>query len=140
MRSRAPLSVLEQLIMLLIFALAAAVCLRAFAWADTASGHSADCDRALTEAQSAASVIRQTRGDVAAAAELWGGSVREGCWVIGYDEDWNRTDAGGTVCLRVTPTDTPSALLGRAAVSVEKDGAWLAALDVMWQEVAADAE
>ena len=139
MRSKAPLSVIEQLVMLLIFALAAAVCLRAFAWADTISRHSRDCDRALTRAQSAASVIRQTRGDVHAAAELMGGSVREGSLIIRYDENWD-TKEGGEILLKVTPVDTKVALLGRAGVSVERDGEWLAMLDVMWQEVAADEE
>ena len=137
MRSRASLSVLEQLIMLLIFALAAAICLRAFAWADVASERSAACDRAMREAQNAAAVIRQTRGNMADAAELWGGSVRDGSWVIGYDESWNRAD--GTSCLlKVTPIDDGIGLLGQAAVSVERNGQQLAALEVAWQEVAAD--
>ena len=139
MRSKAPLSVIEQLIMLLIFALAAAVCLRAFAWADAASRHSSDCDRALIEAQSAASVIRQTGGDVDAAAALWGGRVRDGCWLIAYDAHWNRTDGEGDMVLKVTPADTRIALLGRAGVSVERKGEWLAGLDVLWQEEAEDA-
>lgn len=138
MRSRAPLSVIEQLLMLLVFSLAAAVCLRAFVWADTASRRSLACDRALVEAQSAASVIRQTRGDLDAAAELLGGSVRGGCWVVQYDDDWNRTDGEGIYLLRVSPVDTRVALLGRAGVEVEWAGECFAALDVMWQEVPAD--
>lgn len=140
MRSKAPLAVIEQVIMLLVFALAAAVCLRAFAWADAASRHSGDCDRAWIEAQSAASVIRQTRGDMDAAAVLWGGCVRDGCWVVEYDKDWNRTDGEGDIHLKVTPVDTRIPLLGRADVSVEKDGEWLEGLNVLWQEVAEDAE
>lgn len=139
MKSKAPLSVIEQLVMLLVFALAAAVCLRALAWADNASRHSLDCDRALTEAQSAASVIQQTRGDVHAAAQMLGGSVREGCLVIEYDRAWNRTDSGD-ILLKVTPVDSHLALLGRADVSVEMDGDWLATLDAVWQEVAEDEE
>ena len=39
MRSKAPLALMEQMVMVLVFALAAALCLQAFALADRISRH-----------------------------------------------------------------------------------------------------
>ena len=80
MKSRASLSLIEQTMMLLIFALAAALCLRGFVLADTRSRTYADRDQALLCAQNAAQTLKACGGDYAAAAELCGGgdAVRRG--------------------------------------------------------------
>ena len=47
MRSKAPLLLMEQMVMLAVFALAAALCLQAFVKSDGLSGDSQDRDRAV---------------------------------------------------------------------------------------------
>ncbi|MCI9425675.1 MAG: hypothetical protein HFF30_08945, partial [Flavonifractor sp.] len=51
MRSKAPLVMMEQMVMLLVFALAAALCLQAFVRSDAQSKHSEARDRAVLQAQ-----------------------------------------------------------------------------------------
>ena len=48
MRSKAPLVMMEQMVMLLVFALAAALCLQAFVQSDLLSKDIASRDRAIT--------------------------------------------------------------------------------------------
>lgn len=134
MRSRAPLALLEQILMLLVFAVAAVICLRVFLWSDDASRLSADRDHAIVCAQSAAEVLKSCGGDIALAAETFGGTAENGQWVIIYDEDWNISAEGGEYILRAVELPK-NGLLGRAEVSVLAGEEALAALTVAWQEV-----
>ena len=70
-KSKAPLVMLEQMVMLLVFALAAALCLQAFVKSDQMSRNSEARDRAMILCQSAAEAIRQTNGDFPAAAFIF---------------------------------------------------------------------
>ena len=54
MKSKAPLSLMEQLIMLLVFALAAALCLQVFVLSAQISRRCKATDHAVTAAQNAA--------------------------------------------------------------------------------------
>ena len=72
MKSKAPLLLMEQMIMLLVFALAAALCLQAFVRSDEMSRQSEDRDRAVTLCQSAAEAVRHSRGDLEKTMELMG--------------------------------------------------------------------
>ena len=54
MKSRAPLVMMEQLVMVLVFALAAAVCVRIFALSDRLSLENETRDRAVAAVQNAA--------------------------------------------------------------------------------------
>lgn len=77
MKSKAPLVMMEQLIMLLVFALAAALCLRAFVLADGQAEKAALRDRAMLEVQQAAETIKYCRGDMIKAAEILGCTAAE---------------------------------------------------------------
>lgn len=141
MRSKAPLSVIEQLIMLVVFSLAAAVCLRGFAWADSQSKHSRARDLALIQAQSAAGMLKQTGGDLAAAAEGMGGQVRESQWTISYDEDWEPVRGEGAYVLSARHLPQTEGLpMGSARVTVQDEHGTLSELCVSWQEVDEHAE
>lgn len=93
MRSKAPLALMEQMVMLLVFALAAALCLQAFVKSDAISAESEAKDRAAIAAQNAAESIRHKEGDVgaalSAAAEQLGGTYEQGMLWIDYDENWD---------------------------------------------------
>lgn len=69
MRSKTPLAMMEQIIMVLVFALAAALCLRAFVWSDQVSRSGEERDRAAVLAQSAAETIKHEGERTHGAAE-----------------------------------------------------------------------
>ena len=102
MRSKAPLTMLEQAIMLLVFALAAVLCLQAFVWADSASKDIADMDAALIQAQSAAEVLKGCRGDMEKAVGIHGGTWDGQVWTVHFDKDWQQTPEQDTYQLTAT--------------------------------------
>ena len=138
MRNKASLTLLELAVMLLVFALAAVLCLRAFVWADAASKESAARDRAWIQAQNAAEVLKGCGGDMEEAAGMFGGAWDGAEWAVCYNEDWDQTDAEHTYTLRAVSGDSGVEHLGQAAVSVCQDDLELAALEVCWQEVSGD--
>ena len=132
MKNKTSLTLMELVIMLAVFALAAALCLHSFMWADTQSRLSQDRSAAYILAQNAAELIKYHKGDLSAVDV----DAHEGQLVAQYDQDLRPVSCDGIFTLRVTKIDTPP-LLGSAQVSVTgKDGSVLAVLDVCWQEVA----
>ncbi|MBQ2785965.1 MAG: hypothetical protein IJF02_05630 [Oscillospiraceae bacterium] len=126
---------MELTIMLLVFALAAALCVQAFVWADSRSRRSAEEDMALLHTQSAAEVLKHCDGDFALAAQTHGGNW-DGIWTVSYDAQWKITDGAAAYYLQAEPVDTEQDLLGQAKVMVrDKEGAILAEFSVCWQEV-----
>lgn len=139
MRDKTPLVLIEQLIMLLVFALAAALCLRAFTWADQESLRGEARDRAVLTAELAAETLKHHRGDFAAAAAEFGGSWDGEVWQIGYNGQWLPAE-DAVYTLRASQITDDLAYLGRAEISVfDKDGNCLIQLPLAWQEVGTDA-
>ena len=138
MKSRAPLVLMDQLVMILVFALAAALCIRAFALSDRMSRESETRDMAVSAAQNAAETLKSFRGDYEAAARALGGVWNGDFWSISYDSGWSPLPEGaeGGYRLLVTPTDSGLELLGTAEVSARTwQGEELYRLPVAWQEV-----
>lgn len=135
MRSRAPLALMEQTVMALVFALAAALCLRAFVLADGISRRVEATDQAVLWAESAADTLKARNGDLAQAAEELGGEFEGQRWTIPLDENWQETAGEPTYTLTVQPVESNQPLLGKAQIDVvQKDGASLFSLVVCWQE------
>ncbi len=95
MKHKASLTLVEQCIMLLVFAWAAAMCMRAFLWAAQTSDGIAETDRSVQVCQSAVETLKhcgKQGGDMGRTMELaaaqMGGSVEQGLWQICYDENW----------------------------------------------------
>lgn len=135
MKKKSTLSLMELAVMVMIFALAAVLCLRAFVWADTNSRSGEERDRAALCAQSAAEVMKSCRGDAdAVCKEL--GAVQDGEDIFAYyDSDWNVTSAPDTYELKIGREDSGEELLGQANISVSSDKGELFGLTVCWQEV-----
>lgn len=141
MKSKAPLLLMEQMVMLLVFALAAALCLQAFVKSDGLSGDSEARDRAVTLCQEAAEVIRHSNGDMAGAAEVlqvpypYGG---EGSPLeIHYNEDWTLCDDREyAFCLKASPADIGVEGLGKAEVEMTETAGQtvIFSIEVAWQE------
>ena len=118
MKSKAPLALMEQLVMVLVFALAAAVCLQVFVLSDRISRTCEARDRAVLMAQSAAETIKGCGGDYAQAARTLGGGWDGQAWTIGYDEGWQETAEDAAYVLRVTPGESGQDGLGMANITV----------------------
>ena len=132
MKNRASLVLMEQLVMLLVFALAGALCLRAFFWAEQSSLDRADRDRALLCVQNMAQTLKSSRGDLTGL-----GKAREGDdWVLWYDGEWMPCETPGEYRLTVQKVPAQLPGLGEAQIRVwDRESEMLARLDVMWQEV-----
>ena len=151
MRSKAPLALMEQMVMILVFAVASALCLQAFAQSELISRRGEDRDRAAALCQNAAEAVRHSRGDLKKTAELLGLSYpHEGeveALSLGYDKDWNSfgvvQEVGKNVLrtVRIAPVDSGVDGLGRAKIeALEWDDSSRAgpnsiyAIEVCWQE------
>lgn len=139
MKSKASLTLMEQLIMLLVFALAAAVCLRAFVWADTHSAQIETTDRAVLLAQSAAEAIKGSGGDVqnalSSAADILGAKYDGKVLQINYDSSWNPTNENPVYRLTAKGVDSGLDELCKAGICVcEADSKEVIfALETAWQ-------
>lgn len=80
MRSRTPLALMEQLVMILVFALAAAFCLRIFVLSDRISKDNQVFSYALFEAQNTAELLKETGGDWEQTLIVQGWIQSDGCW------------------------------------------------------------
>ena len=143
MRNKPPLILMEQMVMLLVFALAAALCLQAFVKSDGLSKDSEARDRAVTLCQNVAETLRHFGGDMGNAqvktAEKLGYQCDQGLLYQEFDEDWNPAD-NGVYRLESAgvPTEVPG--LWKARVSVAKgfnvgqEPEVLFELEVAWQQ------
>ena len=145
MKSKAPLALIELAVMLVVFALAAVLCMQAFVRADSESKEIAARDQALVQAQTAAEVLKSRGGDMAhaqiAAAELLGGRVEQGMWYILYDENWmvveDWSDAAYSLHAQGVPTEVTGLWKAEIWVDTCGDGeVILCSLPVAWQGVA----
>lgn len=148
MRRKVPLLLMEQSMMLLVFAFTCALCLRVFVSSDTVSRRAEAQDRAVLITQSATEAIRSCSGDLEAAAQLLGvpcaAYLDEGLpFEVHYGEDWTLSETREyAYCLRAwTLEDTPDGL-GSAAVQVTEtqEGETIFALQVSWQKEGSDHE
>lgn len=148
MRSKAPLMLMEQMIMLLVFALASALCLQAFVKADVISKESEARDHAVLLCQSVAEQIKESgekdRNPVGAVASRLNAADRTpNSFALFYDKDWNRIDTVETATYMLSAVTLESDVPGMetAGVYVQKTdrGTNLFFLEVAWQGVIAHA-
>ena len=141
MRSRSPLALMEQVVMVLVFALAAALCLRVFVLSEQMSQKNREMDCAVLLAQNTAETIK-AYGGVEEAAEAVGGTVRQTLWSTYYYEDLTPAPdmESGYYHVDVLPGNIGVEGLGQAGIEVFRwDGnEGLFALTVAWQEVNGD--
>ena len=77
MKNKTLLPLMEQLIMILVFALAAALCLQGFAAADRISKRQEILSEAVVITQNTADVLKSSFGDYEFAADILGGTVTD---------------------------------------------------------------
>lgn len=121
MKHRTPLVLLELTVMLLVFSLAAVLCLQGFTWANAQSLEESQKDRALQQLQNTAELLKA------------GQSVPES---LLFDENWQPVEENPSFILRMIPVEQEIPYLSTARLEVTKaDGSPLGELTVSWQEV-----
>lgn len=146
MKSKAPLLLMEQMVMLVVFALAAALCVQAFVRSDGSSRRNEVRDRAVVVCQNAAELIQHSGNVEAALMELHGEVYeQDGVYHAYYDQDmsyvWSQSGCGMEAPemvyrLEATPLDSGAKGLGKARVALVSigDDNVIFTLDVAWQE------
>lgn len=136
-RSKAPLSLMEQLVMLLVFALAAALCLQIFVFSGQLSRSCEARDHAVTEVQNAAEAVKLCSGNAEEYEKLLGGTSANGVLSIGFDEKWNSTETeNAEYTVTVAPQPAEGSMIGTADISAQnKNGETIFSVSVSWQEV-----
>ena len=136
MKSKSPLMLMEQLLMILVFVLAAAFCLQAFALSERLSLADEQRSQAALQAQNAVEILKACHGDYAEAVSLLGGSWDGQHWTADFDAQWNLSDAKSVYRMTAEPQKSEIAGLGKARVDVcSSDGEVLFSLPAAWQEV-----
>lgn len=125
MKNKASLVLIEQLIMTLVFALAAAVCLQIFVKADSISRQTERLGQAQVLAQNGAEAIKAADGDLAQAAKRLGASLDEQTLTAETDD----------LVLTVSVIPSSVAGLGQAQITVSYEDVPLLELVTGWQEV-----
>lgn len=125
-RSKAPLALMEQIIMILVFALAAAVCLQAFVYADTLSKQGELRDLAVMRAQEMAECCKAEQGDIEQVGMMLGAKRTSDGLEADYPED----------NIRVVLTIMESGdYIEKAKISVvAADGDEIFCIPVSWQK------
>lgn len=124
MKHKSQLRIIEQTIMILVFAVAAAICLKAFLATSEISGEIRLKDLAVTEVQNTAETLKATRGDYEKTAQLLGGT---------FDGTVLKTEHEGFTVSAVQAQG--EGLPGEADVIAEdSDGNRLFEIRAAWQE------
>lgn len=150
MKSKAPLAMMEQIVMLAVFALAAALCLQAFVKSDQLSKDSEARDRAMTICQNLAEAVRSNGGDAGGALRSVAGqclTTDEGRYLAKFDRNWDPIEVDRSFSagdqyyfVHINRIDSGVPGLGKAEVYVESvapsDGeiTRIFEIEAAWQE------
>lgn len=134
-RSKAPLALMGQLLVVLFFAISAAICLQTFAKSELISESSEKRDHASRACQNVAEALISTRGDFSETASIIGGNASEGVLTVFYDKDWN-VAADGIYQLKAVRDESQEEGLGRGKITVTyaEGKETFFSLECAWQE------
>lgn len=137
MTKKSVLQLMELLIMVLVFALSACICVRCFVHADQLSRQQEQKTQAMLVAQNAAELLKAESGDLEKAAAQMGGSCQENSWSLLLDASWEPAQDADSAeyMLLVTRQAEGQLPMGKALVQVRRmDMTVLAELQIAWQE------
>lgn len=135
MKNKAFLPILEQLCMIFIFAVACAVCLSVFSFANKISRDRDSLDKSVIIAQNAAELLKSNKGDLQACAQILSGNADEDSLVVFYDKDGLPVDNNDAAYLMLSATikDAPNELTRSAEIEVTRNGETVFELEILWQ-------
>lgn len=127
MKNRTTLVLMEQLVMILVFALAAAICLQLFVGADRISQQTRQRDRAVELASNGAEIVKAAKGELSTVAAMLNGTLTDGAVLVETE--------GLSMRICLLPEEQPG--LGQAQVQVlnTQTGGEVFRLYAGWQEV-----
>ena len=123
MRNKAPLALMEQVVMVLVFALSAALCLQGFALANRISARLENRNQAVALAQNAAELVKYYDGDYTHAAQQINDTLEE-----------------NVLRVEIAPLTSASPLLGTAQIRVLHEEEIVFEITVAWQKEEQHAE
>ena len=136
MKNKAPLALMEQLMMLLVFALAAALCLQVFVFSGQVSRRCEAQSHGATAVQNAAELLKAAHGNTDLLSRHLGGFATDDGWCIPYDDGWHPTaDEMAPYRIIITGSNTGVSGLGGANVTAHTTTEELFHITVYWQEV-----
>lgn len=137
MKNKSTVVMIEHIVMLLVFALAATVCVRMFVLSEKLSRKYEATDQAVLVAQNAAEILKKN-GIAGFAGEPGAAQMEENRWVIVYDSEWKVTEKGAEkFSMEVCYREEENGLLWRAEIVVlTENGEELFRLPVAGQIVA----
>ncbi|MDD7643224.1 MAG: hypothetical protein PUK75_12275 [bacterium] len=138
--SKAPLVLMEQVIMVLVFALVAALCIQAFVLARTLSVRMTDRDRAMNVSQTLAETVKACGGDTEEVREKLGGETDGERLLFFYDGEWKASDQADASFLMVFEKEEGTGFCknGRITVSDASGEQEISSLHIAWQGEKAD--
>ena len=92
-KSKTTLLLMELVIMVMFFSIAAAICMNVFASAQVTADDSANRSMAGIHAQSAVDCYKAVKGDLAECVEILGGVTDGSVMYIFFDDKWNLCDS-----------------------------------------------
>ena len=146
MKSKTPLTLMEQLVMVLVFALAAAFCLQIFVAANRISKRNEAVSQAALMAQNTAELLKSSSEDweQALVDNRW--EKTENSWCISYDESWKPVENDRDQAYQMKILETEASVEGLVRVRIQvtdetvkgnEDDTVLFQIPVAWQEVSA---
>ena len=136
MKRKSALVFLELAVLLLVLAVAGALCLQAFTKAELRSREIYCQDRAMATLQNAAEILQHSRGDLSDACDVLGGVVEKNVWRLFLDENWAVSSQEREYCLEASPEPCDTPLLGSVRLTLtDATGREIACLSVHYQEV-----
>lgn len=131
-KSKYPLALMELLVMILVFALAATACLQAFAHANGLSHRQEAKVHGILAAQNAAELLKSTHGDYETVIKTLGGHPDEKGNYIINDKEWEEQAAWH---LQIIPLADTDPYLASATIRGFYHNDILFEITVAWQEV-----
>ena len=124
-KSKSPLALMEQVIMIVVFAFAAALCVQAFVMSDTMSKEAYTRDKAVMYCQSFAETIKARTKD------------REE-FLLYYNENWEECseEEADYIAEFIITEQTEYLNKGKVSIKEKNEESEIFSLPVYWQEVA----
>lgn len=144
MRSKTPLALMEQLTMVLVFALAAAMCLQVFSLSDRLSRKNEAVSQAALQSQNTAELLKSSGGAWEQVLKENAWEKRGDGWYLCYDKDWKTAAAEDDWSYRMEIRETETGVSGLQRVEIQIMGAGLGEnggdavlfqIPAAWQEV-----
>lgn len=135
MKNKAFLSILEQLCMILIFAIACAICLRVFSLANEISKDRDSLDQAVIAAQNAAELLKSNKGDLQECAQELLGNAVENTLTVFYNSKGEAVDneTDSYFSLVATKKTSQHSFAESAQITIIQNNKTIFELDVVWQ-------